>query len=407
MKLNWNKKYTTIAVYAFLVVVASLLFLGFVLNFSRFQSFCLQVFGYLKPVVYGFVFAYLLNPILRVFDDRLLPRLFPGMKPKPKRGLALLLTYLIVFSAVTLFVRVVVVQLVPSIVSISSKLNLYFLSARDWLNGIITRLAEFQVVGQSGLVETFVDELMGQIQQLSRRLFSGMYDLLTGSIVTVISTTSKITTAVLNFIIGVIISAYLLLDREKLFAQGKKLVIALLPSKIVGKLETFLRELDKVFSGFISGKILDSIIIGILCYIGLRIFQINYPELISVIIGVTNVIPYFGPFIGAIPSFFIILMVNPVKALIFLIFILLLQQFDGNILGPKILGDTTGLSAFWVLFSILLFKGLFGIVGMFIGVPLFAIIYWMCKKIIAYLLERKGLSTNTRDYDSISNKLLK
>ena len=161
------------------------------------------------------------------------------------------------------------------------------------------------------------------------------------------------------------------------------------------------RYIHKVFGGFIIGKIVDSIIIGILCFLGLSVMNMPYTLLVSVIVGVTNVIPFFGPFIGAIPSALLILLVSPIQCLYFLIFILVLQQFDGNILGPKILGDTTGISSFWVLFSILLFGGLLGFVGMIVGVPIFAVFYRLLGDFINGLLEKKDLPVQTSQYDNL------
>ena len=186
--------------------------------------------------------------------------------------------------------------------------------------------------------------------------------------------------ALKNILIGVIVMVYLLNIKETLSAQGKKIIYSVLPLRMANQFIEELRFVHRVFGGFITGKLLDSLIIGIICFVCLNWMKMPYVLLVSVIVGVTNVIPFFGPFIGAVPSAFLILLVSPMKCLYFLIFIVLLQQFDGNILGPKILGQSTGLPSFWVLFSILLFGGLFGFVGMIIAVPLFAVIYRLSGK---------------------------
>ena len=191
-----------------------------------------------------------------------------------------------------------------------------------------------------------------------------------------------------NLVIGLIVSVYLLASRKKFGQQGKLILYSLVKRRWA---DLFLEEIcyaDKMFGGFINGKILDSAIIGVLCYIACLIFKFPSALLVSVIIGVTNVIPFFGPFIGAIPATLLILIQNPIKALWFVLFVLVLQQVDGNIIGPKILGNTTGLSSFWVLFAILLFGGLWGFVGMIIGVPLFAVIYDVIKKLVIHGLKR-------------------
>ena len=189
--------------------------------------------------------------------------------------------------------------------------------------------------------------------------------------------------------------------KDTLSAQSKKIVYSLLKLKDANRLVSEVRFAHSVFGGFITGKLLDSLIIGIMCFFAMQFLKMPYVLLVSVIIGVTNVIPFFGPFIGAVPSAFLILLVSPMKCLYFLIFILVLQQFDGNILGPKILGDSTGLPSFWVLFSILLFGGLFGFVGMIIAVPLFAVIYRLTATYVSSALRKKDLSARTEDYLSL------
>lgn len=207
--------------------------------------------------------------------------------------------------------------------------------------------------------------------------------------------------ALKNLLIGVIVMVYLLNMKEKLLTQVKMILYGVFPLKIANKVLEEGRYVHKVFGGFIIGKLLDSLIIGILCFVLLNFMKMPYVLLVSVIVGVTNVIPFFGPFIGAIPSAFLILLASPVKCFWFLGFILLLQQFDGNILGPKILGDSTGLSSFWVLFSILLFGGLFGFVGMIIGVPTFAVFYKFVRELVSWLLEKKQLSADIRQYGKL------
>jgi len=202
----------------------------------------------------------------------------------------------------------------------------------------------------------------------------------------------------LNIVVGLIVSVYLLFSKETFVGQFKKLTYALFKPKRANIIIETARKSNEIFGGFISGKILDSTIIGIICYIVLLIMKMPYAVLVSVIVGVTNVIPFFGPFIGAVPGFIIIVLANPLQGLYFLIVIFILQQVDGNIIGPAILGDSTGLSAFWVLFSILFFGGFWGIAGMLIGCPLFAVIYTIIKDFVNYCLKRRKLSTDTQTY---------
>ena len=211
----------------------------------------------------------------------------------------------------------------------------------------------------------------------------------------------KVLSFLKNFLIGMIVAVYVLNCKTKFATQAKKLIYSIFNQKLGSAVINEIRFVHQVFGGFIIGKLIDSFIIGIICYVCLALMNMPYSMLISVIIGVTNIIPFFGPFIGAIPSFFLLLLVSPMQSLYFLIFIFILQQFDGNILGPKILGDSTGLSSFWVLFSILFFGGLMGFFGMIIGVPFFAVAYHLISQAINNALEKKNLSTKTEDYKNI------
>lgn len=212
----------------------------------------------------------------------------------------------------------------------------------------------------------------------------------------------NVVNGLLNIIVGIIVSVYALFSKEQFLGQGRKIIYAMMSSKRANLALHIMRKSNEIFGGFIIGKIIDSAIIGVLCFIGVSILKMPYALLVSVFVGVTNVIPYFGPFIGAIPSAILIMLVDPMKGLYFVIFILLLQQLDGNVIGPTILGDSTGLSAFWVVFSILLFGGLFGVVGMIIGVPTFAVFYYIVNLFITQKLEEKNLPTATSSYNGMN-----
>ena len=205
---------------------------------------------------------------------------------------------------------------------------------------------------------------------------------------------------------GIILSVYLLASKELFYAHAKKLGYALFPKRVMDKLLEITHTSNNIFTGFIVGKIVDSTIIGVLCFIVMALFNWPYAMLISVIVGVTNVIPYFGPFIGAIPSILLLLIIDPRTAVMFGIFILILQQLDGNIIGPKILGDSTGLSAFWVVFSITLFSAIMGPIGMLIGVPTFAVIYSLIRDFAEWRLKTKNMATATDDYASPEHAII-
>ena len=214
-----------------------------------------------------------------------------------------------------------------------------------------------------------------------------------------------LTTSVINVVnvlfdvvLGIFVSVYALYGKEEFLAQGRKIIYAVMSPKRANLTLHICRKTNTIFGGFIIGKIIDSAIIGVLCFIGVSVLKMPYALLVSVFVGVTNVIPYFGPFIGAIPCAILILIVDPLKGLYFIIFIFLLQQLDGNLIGPTILGDSTGLSAFWVLFSILVFGGLFGVVGMIVGVPTFAVFYYVMNLFLRHKLEKKNLPIDTELY---------
>ena len=241
-------------------------------------------------------------------------------------------------------------------------------------------------------------EYTALIQEQMNKYINIIMDFAKEVIPVVGNTLKMIASSIWNIVLGIIISVYLLIDKEYFFAINRKITCALFSDKMASRIFELTHRTNEIFGKFLSGKIIDSAIIGVLSFVVFSIFKIPYTLLISVIIGVTNIIPFFGPFIGAIPSFIIILFVSPTKALIFLILIFIIQQIDGNIIGPKILGDSIGISAFWILFAILVAGEFMGLVGMIIGVPVFAIIYSVIKEDVEYKLKNKDLPTETKDF---------
>lgn len=404
MKIEWNKKYTTIALYAFLVIVASAAFVHLLQNASDIKSFVSRMITLLLPFIYGFVIAYILNPILRTFDKRILPALTKDkLKPSVRRGISILLTYLIATLFLAVFFSFVIPEIVASIAGIAAKFPDYLRGTEVWLT------ETFQAIEAWGINDANVDKLLKTMVQSFDGWMTEVYTYIKSALPQMINTTLNTTLyfadTIMNLVLGIIISIYLLMSKEKFFAQIKKSLYALFPPKAVERSIYIAHKSHITFSGFINGKLLDSLIIGILCFIGMWILRMPNIMLISVIVGITNVIPYFGPFFGAIPGAIIILLTDPVKTIWFLIFILALQQFDGNILGPKILGETTGISAFWVIFSIVVFSSLLGVLGMFIGVPLFAVIYTLIREYIDTRLAKKGLPVSTSEYASDQHKV--
>lgn len=390
MKFEWNRRDSTIAAYALIVLILAISFHSALNNLPTVSAVFGKVFGPIAPIFYGFVIAYLLNPLMVWLETGALGRIagYRRLSLPRRRAISLLLTYLLTILMLVAFFLIVFPQVVQSVTNMASQLSSYVSAAErvvdDLLGNIPAGVLPQEIVDRltemaGGAMQTFIAWLSSSIPAL----FGLMVQLGSG---------------VIAAFVAVIVSAYMLYAKERFMAQVRKTLCAFLPRNKVYRIMSVTRTTHMMFGGFITGKLLDSIIIGILCFIGLSIMRMPNPVLVSFIIGVTNVIPYFGPFIGAIPSFFIIAIVSPVRGLVFLVFILVLQQLDGNVIGPMILGDSVGLSAFWVVFSILLFGGIFGVFGMFVGVPTFGVIYWLIKQNISRRLTEKKLPTDTSCY---------
>ena len=361
---EWELKpqYVIIALVVFVTFCCCILFFFMIYRYNGFTDFWKKLSLILQPIIIGVVIAYLLNPIMKFLEGHLLKFLEPAI--------------------------------VPSIsASIQSMITSFPQEAKDltkWVDEVTNGDTELASMIQQGVdkitdtVETFFeDDIFSKVQTYLTSITSGViYGV----------------KFVLNVIVGLIISVYVMADQEHFAGQAKKIVYAMFKPVRANVIVDTVRKSNEIFSGFISGKILDSAIIGVLAYIVLAIMKMPDTVLVAVIIGVTNVIPFFGPFIGAVPSFIIIVLQNPIQGLYFLIFIVVLQQIDGNIIGPKILGSSTGLSAFWVVFAILVFGGLWGFPGMLLGVPLMAVIYYVAQKTVSYFLKKRGLTTDTLAY---------
>ena len=359
----------------------SILFFFLIYRFQGFGDAISKLTGILMPFIYGAVIAYLLKPVCNCVEN-FLRRLLPEKMGTVANMLAVTISLLFGILVVYALIMMIVPQLITSVTT------LYY-TARNNLNDFVDWASHQEIIASNqkllDFIETSYDNLQDTLDNIVRtKLVPSMQSLLSGAALGVMS----FVTFLKNIIIGVIVSVYLLASRKKFGQQCKMILYSLIKPRWADIILEEILYADKMFGGFINGKILDSAIIGVLCYIACLIFKFPSALLVSVIIGVTNVIPFFGPFIGAIPATLLILIQNPIKALWFVLFVLVLQQVDGNIIGPKILGNTTGLSSFWVLFAILLFGGLWGFVGMIIGVPLFAVIYDVLKKFVFHGLRR-------------------
>ncbi len=386
MKVDFSKRDVRRAVYAFIVIAASILFLLALLNMGAILDAIGKLFSILTPFIVGFVLAYLLNNFVKFFENKVFC-IFNRKKKRPKliRVLSIITSVLIFFGIIVALFYIIIPEIYNSISNLVSNVPKYLEMLDDLTQQIYDKL---------NIHSDAVEDVLFSWKNLILNASDSIAKLLPG----LLDLSVQITSGVTNALIGFIISIYMLMKKELFFAQLKKFLFAILPYNFTLRLIRLSRDSNKVFTGFITGKLLSSLIVGILCYIGMLIFGMPYALLISVIIGVTNIIPFFGPFIGAIPSAIIILLADPMMALWFIIFIIALQQIQGNVIEPRILGEVTGLSAFWVMFALLFFGGLFGVVGLLLGVPTFAVIYSIIRALIENRLAKKGMSRSTKDY---------
>lgn len=397
MKFNFNKKYLSIGFIAFLVIVCSILFFFMAFKMDSFMETLSNFYGIIEPFVFGFVIAYLFIPIVNFFERKLLypatikktGDLTIGQK-KRYRVYSVILTYVLIIFLIYFFIKSIAPDLGQSINRIILYYPQYYDSLLEWFNRLCRNNPNLYK-NVMAIIGTYSEDLnnfvsgtvLPQAKDWLLSLSSGLY----GAI-----------KSIWNLVMGLIISVYVLFIKEKFAGQAKKIVYAVSSKEKANRFIKDVRFVSDTFIGFISGKIVDSIIIGILCFIGCSILNMPYSLLISVIVGITNIIPFFGPIIGAIPSALLILMVDPWKCVTFIIFVIILQQLDGNVIGPKILGDSTGISGFWVIFAIMFFGGLWGPLGMIIGIPFFAVVYAMIKRSVDRKLKAKNLPSNTAEY---------
>ena len=326
IKVAWTKGFSQ-----FLALAGAILLVFVLFKFDAIMAQIMRIMNILMPIIMGIVLAYLVNPMVEFYDRKLSDSLGKAIEKKrgktpSMRGLSILISLAIIVAIIVVLIMMVVPQLVSNML---------------------------------GQVTFVINGIMG--------IFG----------------------AAVNCLVAFIVAIYVLLSKDTFKRQIKKFVSAFLPERHIQVLSSILKESDKIFGGFISGKIIDSLIIGAICFVCCLILRMPYVALVSVIVGVTNVIPFFGPYIGAIPSTILIMLDSPSKGVIFLLFIIILQQVDGNIIGPKILGESTGLSPFWVVFAIFLGNGLFGVVGLFIGVPTWGVVYYLIKRYVNYRVRKK------------------
>jgi len=388
----------------FLVLVAAGALYFMMLHINTIFSGVAAMLGIIRPVLYGAVIAYILNPFVKTYKRWVIRimtkkgKVLSGKKERMIDGLTILLAMITGIFLIVILFMMIIPQIVTSIATLADTLPAQLDS---YYNAMVKRIENNQFLAdtiQQLVLQTtvFFDET------LTTELIPWLKAELLPNIDTfarpVVDGIAAVINVLYNLVIGLIVAIYLLKSRRIFLAQSKKIVYGIFKKSHADTIVHYVRVSNDMFSGFISGKIVDSAIIGLICFVVMSIMQLPYALLVSVMVGVTNVIPVFGPFIGAVPSAFLILLESPLQALYFIILIVVLQQLDGNVIGPAILGESTGLSAFWVLFSILLFGGIWGILGMLIGCPLFAVIYRIIKDYIAMKLEKRAFAADTQAY---------
>ena len=389
-----NIKYVKWGLTAFLVVLGGIISYYVIFHLNSLKAAISGIVVVLMPIIDGLVLGYLITPVVNAIERKFVKPIFKKLhinhKKRQRRTVSIVVALLIIIAALYAFFSIIIPQIGNSIKTIIEQLPSYVDTVTLWTS---------QLLENNPVIANRVTDLINTyFSDIEVFINSKMMPQLNSLIMTVSMSIVSILKEFWNLIIGFIISIYILASKETFAAQAKKVTYAFLPTEAANRLISNMRFANKTFGGFFVGKIADSIIIGLICFIGTSILGTPFCVLISVIIGVTNIIPFFGPFLGAIPSLLLILFINPMQALYFLIFVIVLQQVDGNIIGPKILGNSTGLSSFWVIFAITLFGGIWGIFGMIVGVPIFAILFAFMKSLIEMKLVNKELSPETSKY---------
>lgn len=393
MKKDSFRPYFQLGLTAFLVIALSILFFFSLFKVEELKQFIAAVFQILTPFIYGAVLAYLLIPVFNFCYRNLYSFFRKHIKKQRKaaiiaKGFSTALSITMALLLVVALISLVLPQVVNSIIGLIES-NLLMQSIQK-VSVFIEDLLQNNPQVEAMAIQMYEEVVSSLTNWVKADMLPQLTNLVSGLVGTI--------TVLKNIAIGVIIAVYLLNSKELFSAQAKKLLYSVLKPARANVILNQTRYTHQVFGGFISGKLLDSLIIGIICFIGMSILKLPYTMLVSVVIGVTNIIPFFGPFIGAVPCGLLILLINPWQALYFILFIIVLQQFDGNILGPKILGESTGLSSFWVMFAILMAGGLFGFTGMIVGVPVFAVAYSIISSMVKYELRKKGMPEETHEY---------
>ncbi|MGM9684142.1 MAG: AI-2E family transporter [Eubacteriales bacterium] len=382
-----NKKKLLSSVFMYFLAILLIIIIA---NHEVISGFIMSyILSPLSPIIIGFAMAYLLNPILNFHENKLLVKM---KSAKARRGVGVLLTYVTLLVILVGFAFLIIPQLVKSIQNLILKLDEYIASTTGLIDDLLGKLSDMGVLSES-VDSQYVIDAVSDVFTFSGDMMSTVFGFITKNIGNILNVPK-------NILLAIFISIYVLLAKDRLRAGLKKVMSAVFKEKVMGRIEKRIVYTHDTFGGYFTGVIIDAITVGVLTFIFLMIFRVPYAVLVATVVAVTNVIPIFGPFIGAIPSAFIIFISEPKKALIFLIIILIVQQIDGNIIAPKILGNSTGISSLGVIVAITIMGAYFGFVGMLIGVPVFAVIIGIINESIEARLSAKGLATELTDYYS-------
>ena len=385
-----NSRYFTIMIYGLLFVLGTILLVRIVGSFNNTVKLLGQALQVIAPFLVGAFIAFILYPLVRFFYRQLFKNKFHMKSDKLAKWLSILITYVIAIGVIAILMVFILPQLYTSITDIVDNLPVWYNNLTTFIDNFENNHADLGFIDYNVINE--------HLTSLYPKILSYLTDTLTNLLPYVVNTSMAIVKGFINLIISIMVSVYMISDHKNIFYQFKRLLYAVFPKHGADTARTICRESTNIFLKFMYGKAIDSLIIGIICFICMTIFKFPYTVLISVIVGITNMIPYFGPYIGGVLGGIIIVIVNPLQVIFFAILILIIQQFDGLFLGPKILGNSTGLKPLWVIFAIVVGGAMFGVLGMFLGVPTMAVICYILNIVVEHFLKKRNITV--QPYDS-------
>ena len=385
-----NSRYFTIVIYGLMFVLGTILLVRIVGSFNNTVKLLGQALQVIAPFLVGAFIAFILYPLVRFFYRNLFKNTLHMKSDKLSKWLSILVTYVIAIGVIAILMVFILPQLYTSITDIVDRLPVWYNNLTTMVDNFENRHADLGFIDYNLINE--------HLTSLYPKIISYLTDTLANLLPYVVNTSMAIVKGVVNLIISIMVSVYMISDHKNIFYQFKKLLYAVFPKQAADTARAICRESTNIFLKFMYGKAIDSVIIGMICFVCMNIFKFPYTVLISVIVGITNMIPYFGPYIGGVLGGIIIVIVNPVQVIFFAVMILVIQQFDGLFLGPKILGDSTGLKPLWVIFAIVVGGAMFGVLGMFLGVPTMAVICYILNIVVEHFLKKRNITV--QPYDS-------